>query len=215
MDAGFETPEAFTRTYRSAFSVAPSHHRRHGNTIIWLGSPNGIHYRVDGQPAELELLHLRENPMEVRTENATDRSFLMKTHKGQYSGLGQAWGEFAGWAGPRGLFGPSTITGTIYVSDHDTTAPEDLLSDLCITCPEGFDAPEGMKVGQLPQGRCAVGTFVGSYQELGDGWDKMYGEVLPQNGFKPRAAPCFEIYIDNPSVTPPEKLRTELWVPIE
>jgi AraC family transcriptional regulator len=50
---------------------------------------------------------------------------------------------------------------------------------------------------------------------LGEVYDTIYARWLPESGEKLRNYHCFEKYINNPDNTPPEKLKTEIYVPIE
>lgn len=45
--------------------------------------------------------------------------------------------------------------------------------------------------------------------------DTIYAKWLPESGQKLRDYHCFEKYLNNPGKTPPEKLKTEIYVPIE
>ena len=48
LDANYGSLEAFTRAFRRAYSVSPSHYRRIGADRFWLASPNGIHFNQPG-----------------------------------------------------------------------------------------------------------------------------------------------------------------------
>jgi AraC family transcriptional regulator len=54
-DAGFEAVEAFTRAFRKAFKISPSHFRRVGTPSFYLPSPNGIHYQPPDKKGELNM----------------------------------------------------------------------------------------------------------------------------------------------------------------
>jgi AraC family transcriptional regulator len=55
----------------------------------------------------------------------------------------------------------------------------------------------------------------GSYEHLNAVYDTIYAKWLPESGEKLRNYHCFEKYINNPENTVPEKLKTEIYVPIE
>lgn len=54
-DMGFEALESFTRAFRKAFKLSPSHYRRYGTPSFYLRSPNGIHYQPPGKKGELNM----------------------------------------------------------------------------------------------------------------------------------------------------------------
>jgi AraC family transcriptional regulator len=47
LDAGYESLEAFTRSFGRAFKVTPSLYRRVGTTSFWLHAPSGIHFEAN------------------------------------------------------------------------------------------------------------------------------------------------------------------------
>ena len=47
-DANYGSLEAFTRAFRKAFHISPSHYRRTGTLHIHLSAPNGIHFGAPG-----------------------------------------------------------------------------------------------------------------------------------------------------------------------
>lgn len=64
-------------------------------------------------------------------------------------------------------------------------------------------------------GKVAVFTYTGGYEGLGDAWGNVLGQALPASGLTLRPGTWFEIYLDNPSVTPNDQLRTEICLPVE
>ncbi|MBS1446980.1 MAG: AraC family transcriptional regulator, partial [Odoribacter sp.] len=53
------------------------------------------------------------------------------------------------------------------------------------------------------------------YCKIGAAYDKIYGELLAEGGFETRGNYCFEKYVSDPRRTAPEKLKTEIYIPIE
>jgi AraC family transcriptional regulator len=54
-DMGFEALESFTRAFRKAFKISPSHFRRVRTPSFYLPSPNGIHYQPPDKRGELNM----------------------------------------------------------------------------------------------------------------------------------------------------------------
>jgi AraC family transcriptional regulator len=68
---------------------------------------------------------------------------------------------------------------------------------------------------KIAGGKWAVTVHRGSYETLWQSWNCTYRDWLPSSGHRPRDAAPFEIYLDDPRHTPPDELRTEIWIPIE
>lgn len=64
-------------------------------------------------------------------------------------------------------------------------------------------------------GRWAVFQHVGPYDTLWQTWQAAYRDWLPTSGHELRDAIPFEDYVDDPSQIAPEKLRTEIFIPIK
>ncbi|TCO51236.1 GyrI-like small molecule binding protein [Kribbella antiqua] len=56
--------------------------------------------------------------------------------------------------------------------------------------------------------------FVGHYAGLEAAWGRLYGEHVAAGGFTVRDGVNFEVYL-NDHRTPPDQLRTDLYLPIE
>lgn len=67
----------------------------------------------------------------------------------------------------------------------------------------------------IPAGKWGVCLHRGLYESLWQPWNRMYRNWLPTAGHHLRAAPPFEVYLNRPKQTPPDELRTEIWIPIE
>ena len=86
-------------------------------------------------------------------------------------------------------------------------------------CDTRFGRPELRLTGSLrwtrvPAGRHAVFRHVGPYQDLHKTWSAVYRDWLPATGYALRDTPPFEVYVDDPRDVPPERLRTDLYLPV-
>lgn len=63
-------------------------------------------------------------------------------------------------------------------------------------------------------GRYAVFTHVGPYEGLHTLWKAIYRHWLPATGHALRDEPGFDLYVNDPRSTPPERLRTDLYLPL-
>ncbi len=236
-DAGYETHEAFTRAFRSAFSSSPSEMRRASRTARdreSRGGPRllprthitarvGVHYdpahtRGSGDPesilpATTFLPGVSLMNVEIRDMSALRLATV--AHRGPYAHISEAFTTLGGLAGPAGLFAhPGVTMVALYHDDPENTPPDELRSEAAISVPEGATLPAGLGEARIPAGTYATTTHVGPYTALGDVWARFMGDWLPRSGKRLGPGTSFEIYRNTPMDVPPEKLVTELYIPI-
>ena len=64
-------------------------------------------------------------------------------------------------------------------------------------------------------GRYAVFLIQGPYTLLGPAYERIFNHWLMESDYELRDEPAFEKYISNPERVVPEKLKTEISVPIK
>ncbi len=136
-------------------------------------------------------------------------------HIGPYHTISEAFARLGQIAGVHGLFAhPEAAMIALYYDDPDSTPSDQLRSDAAIVVPEGIALPDGVQELRIPAGRYAEYLHVGPYDKLGDTWSRLMGGWLPASGHRLADRPSFEIYRNTPMDTPPDQLRTEIYVPI-
>ena len=95
------------------------------------------------------------------------------------------------------------------------TEPDKIRLDVCATVPPGFVPDEGLSVQRLAGGDYAVYLHTGPYEGLHDAYRRIFGQWLPGSGREVQFAPSLEVYLDDPTRTPPEKCRTEIRIPLK
>jgi len=66
----------------------------------------------------------------------------------------------------------------------------------------------------IASGRYVVFTHIGPYDTLFQSWATIHLKWLPTSSECLRNAPSLELMLNNPQTTPPELLRTEIWIPV-
>jgi len=77
-----------------------------------------------------------------------------------------------------------------------------------------FELGADMKFTTLGGAEHAILLHEGSYEKLPESYDALYGRWLPESGREPADEPPFEKYLNDPSTTKPEDLRTEIFLPL-
>ena len=74
-------------------------------------------------------------------------------------------------------------------------------------------APEGMSTWTLPACQALRTEHVGSYNHLGNAWSAA-NQYARYKKLKQSKAGAFEIYLNDPNVTEPAELRTDVYLPL-
>lgn len=222
-NVGFGVPASLSKAFRQFYDSTPTEYR----------TTKKIHIMKTAQVHPAIKL---KAPKIVELEPKT---VLYLSYTGEYGSV-----DFAGaftelWAQVKkqNLFTAGIEHLGIYYDDPKVTESSKLRTDVCLVVHKPAK-PEGeIQVKTIAGGRYAVFTHIGPYNEVGAVYDAIYGQWLPENGgcmcddcCKPysggcppqcecgcilRNEPLFEKYCNDPVKTAPEKLKTEIYIPIK
>jgi AraC family transcriptional regulator len=152
----------------------------------------------------------------VRLERLPAIRAAFMRHVGPYSEVEPTFARLLAWASGRGLLAdPATPTFGLTWDDPDVTAPERLRYDACVAVPDSV-RPEGdVGIHLVPAREYAAVTHRGPYETLNDVYRWLGGAWPPRSGREVSAAPCLEFYRNDPQVTPPAELVTDVFLPLE
>ncbi|MDA2037783.1 effector binding domain-containing protein [Bacillus cereus] len=206
---GFTDSAVFSRTFKNYYGVSPSQYRNDN-------SKNCKDVRRTSQYNECK--KVRGN-VEIVTVDDINVAYIR--HIGTYRELTIAFPKMIEklfhYAAKQNyhVFEDTKVL-TIYHDHHEFTEDYQLRTSLCITIPDE-SAVETSDIGimVIPSGKYAVGHFEIFQDEYKGAWDFIYGEWLPNSGYKPRDAYPFEMYKNDPRQHPENKHIVDIYVPIE
>lgn len=205
LEAGFDSPDAFARAFKAAYSAAPSTWRgqcRDRKSIFGVLNPlSPIKERYS-----MELI------VEIKTIPAMRVACVR--HVGPYDQCSEAWEKLFRLAGPLGLFGPQT---RIFSAGYDNpiiTPPEKLRADACVTVPDTFAGTPELPVTVLGDAEYATAVVKGPYSLLAPAFTHLRSVWGPGSGREFAGTPSLAFYLNDPRQTPPEELLTEIGVPL-
>jgi AraC family transcriptional regulator len=213
-DTRYESHEAFTRAFTALFGVPPSVFRRNHRSLQFPQVPSGVHYTPSGVPTALHL-SLGGGPMDVRVETLPPQRVAFMRHTGPYREVGATFGRLFAWAGQRGYLSPQTRILGLAHDDPEVTPPERLRYDACMVVDDGFAGEGEVGVQEIAGGDYAATVHQGPYHRVAETYHRLCGEWAPQSGREIRSAPTFGVFLNDPNSTPPEELRTEIYLPLE
>ena len=151
-------------------------------------------------------------PVTIRIE--PPRRVVGLPHTGPYPQVGPVFQRVAEAIGAAGLW-PQAQGGVMVSYDNpDSTPAAELRSFAGVLLPDAAPCPPGLEERRLQGGRHAVLELTGPYAGLGAAWGWLYGGWMEGAGARPGAAPSYEIYRNDPTDTPPDQLRTDLYAPL-
>ena len=205
LEAGFDSPEAFSRAFKRHFGQTPRHFRDSPEWPQWHSKYQFARPTSERQPMHISIVDFTETPVAL-IEHHGSPEIVLKTA-----------GKFIAWRQETGL-SPINSSRTFGVAHHDpsTVRPEEFRFDICGSI-EG-KVPEnrfGVRAGVIPGGRCAVVRHRGSHDDMDGSIYYLYRDWLPESGEKLRDFPCFFQYLNFVHEVDECDLLTDIFLPIQ
>ena len=214
-DAGYETHEAFSRTFRAAYAASPTGFRQMRRPRIELAATCGVHFTLDGSVPAIIPRDSGGRNMNVTIETMPELRVGAVHHTGPYNQISSAFAKLGQIVQTAGVAASAdTRMLAIYHDDPETTPADALRAEAGMTLPSNATMPAGLDEHIVPAGRYAHATHIGPYERLGDVWARLMGEWIPASGERIADGPSYEIYANTPMDTPKDELRTEIYVPL-
>lgn len=205
LEAGFESPEAFARAFKRTFNQSPSAFRAEPQWPEW-------HSRF-----AFKMKPYGDLAMKVEIVNFETTKVAVLEHLGAPEKVFETAGKFIEWRKETGLSPVETSkTFGIPYSDPASTDPDAFRWDVCGSIKQ--DVPEntyGIKMGEIPGGRCAVIQHKGSYDTMDNTIYYVYREWLPNSGEEMRDYPCFCHYLNFVHEVDECDLVTDIYFPLK
>ena len=154
----------------------------------------------------------KESAMDVRIETVGPIRVARIRHVGPYNKVDTCFERLFRWAASIGA--PTGRVLTLSWDVRGTAAADRLRVDACVELRTGEDPPPGIELGPVGGGRYAVYRLVGPYEGIAAAYGRLFDELLAQCGEPADDRPCMELYRRVQADTPPERLATDLCVPL-
>lgn len=201
MDAGFESHEAFSRTFKQTCGMSPSEIRRESSWKIWEKPP----YQL---PLQSEIT------MNIVIKNMKARRLAVLEHRGDPRMLGESVNRLVSWAKsqPINLKPKAGEAFGFAYDDPKLTLAENFRFDLGITIPEQVVLNGEVIEKKLPAGRYAIALHKGSRDNISDVIYALYRDWLPNSKEELADLPCIFCYYNFEHEVAETELLTECWL---
>ena len=202
---GYENPASFNKAFKKRYQVSPNEFRKNFNGLV-ISEDSKIKFNA--------MENLKSLNPKIKTRKPQKAIFVQAL--GSYDeSAGKAWDRVCEFAKQKKLFGFSTEFLGISHDDPKVTEAAKLRYEACIAVSKEVKPEGDVGVREIAGGKYAVFTHKGPYEKFINSYNYIYGRWLPENGIVLRDVPGFEKYLNTPQKTKPEKLLTEIWVPIQ
>jgi len=195
--AGYGSPEAFSRAFANAYGEPPSRFR--ARRVAPLHPP--------GRP-EFQTMY------DVTITDFPGVRLAGLAHLGDYQAIGGTFERLLAWAVPQGLVSPHTRSFGVFYDDPDTTPAPSLRAFAGVDVASDFVPPEGVQTVELAAGPVALLRHQGPYADLETAYRHLYGVWLPQSGREPADRPPFEEYLNDCKTLPAAEWLTAIHLPL-
>jgi AraC family transcriptional regulator len=200
--AGYDTQQSFHRAFKEYYSITPTEFReRKQDSLISHVQKN---YASTSIPA-----------VEIKKTDAFHVAFVR--HIGSYDDILEAWMHLANEVGITNLLSDQTKRISIPYDAAELTPVDKFRYDACITLDAIPDFKPSGKVGiqEIKGGKYAVITHHGPVEKIESTYQILFGLWLPQSGYEPDDQPNFMLHRSTPFIVQPDKLITDIYLPIK
>ena len=196
---GYETPASLSKAFKKQYGISPTEYRTNKDTYIM---------KKEIINPDLAL----KTPKIVTLE---PKNLIYVALTGAYGSLdyGKAYEQLWAVIKAQKLFTKGIESICISYDDPKITEGSLQRSDVCLAIHKPATPQEEVSCKTLAGGKYAVFFYQGSYENLSQVYDTAVRWVIDHE-YTLREEPFFEKYLNDACRTPKEKLKTEIYIPI-
>ena len=196
---GYETPASLSKAFKKQYGISPTEYRTNKDTYI--------------MKKEIINPDLALKAPKIITLEPKNLIYVALT--GAYGSLdyGKAYEQLWAVIKAQKLFTKGIESICISYDDPKITEGSLQRSDVCLAIHKSATPQEEVSCKTLAGGKYAVFFYQGSYENLSQVYDTAVRWVIDHQ-YTLREEPFFEKYLNDARRTPKEKLKTEIYIPI-
>lgn len=200
-NVGYSTPSSLTKVFRQFYNISPTDYRNNKSYTIM--KPLQLSSDVELKAPKI---------VDIEPKNAIYIRLYGDYRTIDYCG---AYEKLWAYVKDNKLFTAGIEHLTQCHDDPHVTESDKLRTDVCLVIHKPVLSQGEIGVKEIAGGKYAIFTYLGPYSELDKVFDTIYRNWFPKSEYQLRMAQGFEKYLNNLSNTVPEKLKTEIYIPVE
>lgn len=198
---GYDVPTSLSKAFKQQYGISPIDYRTNKEYVIMKTEKKILQLSIKGPKV-----------MDIPAKKALYISLTGRYGSLDFSG---SWQRLWQFVKEKKLFSAGMEHIAIYHDDPKVTESEKLRTDICLVIKKEARPQGEIGVKEIKDGKFAMFLYKGSYDHLDEVYNTIYSKYLPENNLKLRDYHCFEKYLNHPGRTDPEKLKTEIYIPVE
>lgn len=198
---GYDAPTSLSKAFKQQYGISPIEYRTNKDFTIMQTVRKNMELKIKGPKV-----------LDIPVKRAIYIGLTGKYGSLDFSG---SWQRLWQFVKEHKLFSAGMEHIAIYHDDPKVTESDKLRTDICLVVKKEAKPQGDIGVKEIKAGKFAMFLYHGSYDNLDAVYDMIYGKLLPENGLRLRDYHCFEKYLNHPDKTKPEKLKTEIYIPVE
>ncbi|WP_416305111.1 AraC family transcriptional regulator [Neptunicella sp. SCSIO 80796] len=203
LQAGFENPESFSRSFKKACGQTPSEFRKAPQWQPW--------------QKHSYFTPIKDNAtMSVKIIDFPLTHIAVFEHKGPHQDIYQSVQQFIQWRKANNFRPDKTRTYNIFYHDPKEVEPAEYRLDICVASDSDISPNEqGVVPKTIPANRCAYLRHYGSWDDLEESMRYLYAQWLPESGETPSEFPCFVERVNLYPEVAESELITDIYLPLK
>jgi AraC family transcriptional regulator len=202
---GYDTPSSFNKAFRKRFDISPLEFRSKQAEL-----------QPDLNITQLSFQTMEKFKLKPKIVELKEKKVIFIQSIGKYGDnkTSDTWNKLMDYIKKNKLFGWRMEFFGISHDDPNITETDKCRYDACVTVSKEIkpDGEIGFKL--IDGGKYAVFRYKGPYTDFGKVYETIFRQWLPQSDYELRNIPSLEKYLNDPKKTKPEKLITEIYIPV-
>lgn len=199
---GYETPTAFTKSFKKSFGISPSEFKKSnvGNFSIKGKKKSKSNFNLSSEIKTIK-------PFKVLSNQVRGIVGDKKTYDG--------WVDLLAFAYQHNIINAETKFIAVHWDDPTITQESNIRYDACVTINTDIKNTNKFSIKQFNGGKYLCVLYKGDYRYLPNVYNQIFREYIFKQNYRLREEPIFEEFLNSINDTSKSKLLTVIHLPIE